>query len=99
MYTTTGKLTRTEIAMNYGSKGAIPEDDPIFDGGIQIGATRPYRQAPTGSTAKASSEAQDDPMQPAIDQIGRALRAKDAQVMAEDQAQKVPRKPSGKRLE
>lgn len=38
-------------------------------------------------------------MQPAIDQIERALRAKDAQVMAKYQAQKVPRKPSRKRLE
>ncbi len=96
MSTTTGKLTRTEIAMKYGSKGAIPADDPIFDNGFQIGATKPYRQAPAGSTEKASSAAQDDPMQPAIDQIERALRAKDAQVMAEEQANKVPRKPHRK---
>ena len=96
MSTATGKLTRTEIAMKYGSKGAIPADDPIFDGGFQIGATRPYKQAPTGSTAKASSAAQDDPMQPAVDQIERALRAKDAQVMAEYEAQKVSRQPSRK---
>ena len=85
---TTGKLTRAEAAMKFGIK-AIPADDPIFDNGFQIGATRPYKQAPTGSTAKASSSAQDDPMQPAVDQIERALRAKDAQVMAEYQAQKA----------
>ena len=36
-----------------------------------------------------SGSAQDDPMQPAIDQIERALRAKVLQVMAEEQAQKA----------
>ena len=71
-------------------------DDPIYSSGLTVS----YVQRPTPSTSsspqstdglpkESSSSAQDDPMQPAIDQIERALRAKDAQVMAEYQAQKA----------
>lgn len=66
MPTTTGKPTRTEIAMKYGSRGPIPPDDPIFRTGWQTGSTVPYRQRPvtrapsTGATIPENNRTKED---------------------------------------
>jgi hypothetical protein len=62
------------------------QDNPIYKLGLQVGSRSLASSSPN---TQGSGVAQDDPMQPAIDQIEQALRAKVLQVMAEEQAQKA----------
>jgi hypothetical protein len=77
----TRKRTIHEIAMKHGSRGSIPADDPIYKQGWTIGSTVPYRQRPAG-LPPSGAEISSDSMRPALDQIERALKAKDARYMA-----------------
>ena len=75
--------------MAFGGGKKIPANSILRQETLLLGVPRQERQSET------------DPMQPAIDQIERALRAKDAAVMAEQRTGTAPpssgaatRKPS-----
>lgn len=68
--------------MTFEMRDKLPDDHPIKRGMV-VFVPRRIKTAEPNSTPEAAPGQSPDPMHPAIDQIERALRAKDARHMTE----------------